>query len=336
MGSSAKKKREKKKDFQKPKLKVGKARPKAANHTETSFRSKAIVLNQQSLHIEAPSTVCQFGHHLSLLSSRADAQRRDSLAYLTSFVTSRPVDSSLPQPLSTVLPKIFPLILDGSNGVRQQTLRLLRALPRSEMSDHVAEILPYIRAGMTHLAADIRLFSVEVLAWSTDIASDEVVSCAGGWVKTLNCFLTLLGWHNQDSAKWSTNRVSFGKAGSEGKAQSRNLQVLADFLKAGFSTGSDLSETDDNLESRFPFPRWHPEQHGLPTRSNAYGYLNLFGPPKDDDTDMLEDREDRIRVFKERFASSMEAGLASARKDAGEVGRATGLVTKALKDTEAG
>ena len=40
MTSSAKKKRERKKDFQKPKLKVGKARPKAANQTDTSFRAK--------------------------------------------------------------------------------------------------------------------------------------------------------------------------------------------------------------------------------------------------------------------------------------------------------
>ena len=59
MGSSAKKKKDKKKDFQaitstktvlhdrwlivflqKPKLKVGKARPKASNFTDTSFKSK--------------------------------------------------------------------------------------------------------------------------------------------------------------------------------------------------------------------------------------------------------------------------------------------------------
>jgi len=40
MGSSAKKKREKKKDFQKVKLKVGKAKPKPVNSTDTSFRSK--------------------------------------------------------------------------------------------------------------------------------------------------------------------------------------------------------------------------------------------------------------------------------------------------------
>ncbi|KAI9744343.1 MAG: rRNA processing protein, partial [Chaenotheca gracillima] len=68
MGSSAKKKKEKRKDFQKPKLKVGKAKPKAANFTDTSFRSKGIVLKQQSLSTVAPTFQAQFSHHLSLLS----------------------------------------------------------------------------------------------------------------------------------------------------------------------------------------------------------------------------------------------------------------------------
>lgn len=40
MGSSDRKKKEKKKDFQKPKLKVGKTKPKASNFTDTSFQSK--------------------------------------------------------------------------------------------------------------------------------------------------------------------------------------------------------------------------------------------------------------------------------------------------------
>lgn len=215
-------------------------------------------------------------------------------------------------------------------------MKLLKVLPPDEMSDHVAEMLPYVRAGMTHLAADIRLFSIEVLAWLIDLAADEVVSCAGGWVKTLNCFLALLGWHTQDSAKWSSNRVSFGRASSgDGRAPARNLQVLAQFLTAGFCFSSFSSENvNDNLPSSFPL--WHTEHHTLPTRSNAYAYLNLFGAPKDDDVDMLEDREDRLRVFNERFAPSVHNGLDSAKRDGGEVGRAAGLVTKALKGAELG
>jgi len=40
MGASSKRKKEKAKDFQKPKLKVGKARPKNTNATDTSFAVK--------------------------------------------------------------------------------------------------------------------------------------------------------------------------------------------------------------------------------------------------------------------------------------------------------
>ena len=246
------------------------------------------------------------------------------------------MSSSLPQPLSIILPKVYPLILDGSGSVRHQSLKLLRALPPNDTSDHVPELLPYVRAGMTHLAADIRLFSIEILAWSLDLAADEVVSCAGGWVKTLNCFLALLGWHTQESSNWSSNRISFGKVGGgDGKAQARNLQVLAEFLRAGFCSPSLTFEGEDGKLSS-SFPLWHTESHVVSTKSNAYAYLNLFGSPKDDEVDMLEDRDDRIRVFNERFASSVSNGLASARKDGGEVGRAAGLVTKALKDAETG
>jgi pre-rRNA-processing protein IPI1 len=41
MGSSTKKKKEKKKDFQKTKLKVGKTKAKPENFTDTSFRAKS-------------------------------------------------------------------------------------------------------------------------------------------------------------------------------------------------------------------------------------------------------------------------------------------------------
>ena len=56
MGSSTKKKNEKRKDFAKPKLKVGKARPKPNNFTDTSFKSKgqAIIKVQFEFGITDP------------------------------------------------------------------------------------------------------------------------------------------------------------------------------------------------------------------------------------------------------------------------------------------
>jgi pre-rRNA-processing protein IPI1 len=247
-------------------------------------------------------------------------------------MASRPVDSPLPQPSSTWLPKLYPLILDSSSGVRAQLLKLFRSLPPGEVEDHVADILPYVRAGMTHLAADIRLSAVDVLSWLLEDSSSEVVSCAGGWYKTLNCFLTILGWSTQDALKWSSNRASFGKSGSEGRPMARTLQALAEFVHAGIGQQSaDAVKTGDATLHR-NFPMWYSGQHQMPQKSNAFGYLNLFGMPKDDETEMLEDCEDRRRVFDKTFRASIEMGLEAARREGGDVGRAAAVLTKALSE----
>ena len=284
--------------------------------------------------MEAPSIRTQFAHHISLLTSRSEAQRRDSLAYLTTFIASRSANSALPQPLSSVLPKLYPLILDGSSGVRTQLLKLFRILSSNGLEDYVSEILPYVRAGMTHLASEIRLFAVDALSWLLDFAGTEVVSCAGGWFKTLNCFLTIMGWHAQESANWSSNRSSFGKSGSEGRPMARNLQVLTEFVKVGISLQRQESTADEEIYSGSSFPQFFVDQHLVPRKSNAFGYLNLFGLLKDDETEMLEDREDRLRVFNERFRISIDRGLEAARREGGEAGRAAANLSKMLKEIE--
>ncbi|EAW08913.1 IPI1/TEX10 family protein [Aspergillus clavatus NRRL 1] len=349
MGSSAKKKKEKKKDFQKTKLRVGKTKAKPENFTDTSFKAKSIVLNQQSLHISAPSADAQFTHHLSLTSSKSDTQRRDSLAHLTTSIVSRPVDSPLPQPVSAILPTLLPLILDASNGVRTQLLKLLRALPPADVQDHVAQLLPYIRAGMTHLAADLRVSAVEVLAWLVDVAGAEVVACAGGWIKTLNCFLSVLGWHTEESSKWSSSssasvsasasatRASFGKAGAQGKPMIKMLGALAEFLQVGIgrpaeaAIGLDASDAEAGVAG-WEFPLRHAAQHMVPRSSAPYIHLNLFGQPRDEEGEMYETREDRYRVFASRFLGAVQRGLEGARGEGGEVGRASAGVSKVLKE----
>ncbi|KAA6413873.1 MAG: Pre-rRNA-processing ipi1 [Lasallia pustulata] len=327
MGSSAKKKKDKKKDFQKPKLKVGKARPKASNFTDTSFKSKAIVVNQQSLTPAAPSLSSQFSHHLSLLTSRSDSQRRDSLSYLTTAVAARPVNAPLQQPVSVILPSLLPLLLDGNNNVRTQLLKLLRSLPPRDVEDHVSQLLLYIRAGMTHLAADIRSSSIDVLGWLLELAGPELVSCAGGWMKTLKCFLAMLGWPNEVTAgAWSTSKASFGKGGSEGKIMVKNLNTLASFLRAGLVPVNESQ--DPPFVSKFPL--WHVQHQLLPKVSNCYAHLNLFGPPRDEESEIYEDREARQRIFHVRFQCAIEAALEAAKREGGEVGRAAAAVKKTL------
>lgn len=269
-------------------------------------------------------------------------QRRESLAHLTTSITARPVDSLLPQPVSVLLPSLLPLILDGSNSVRGQLLKLLRALPVSDVKDHVTTMLPYVRAGMTHLAADIRVSAVEVLEWLVEVAGVEVVSCAGGWIKTMNCFLSVLGWHTEESAKWSSSRASFGKSGSQGKPMIKVLGTLGEFLHVGIGRPDGTSMMDDSSDEDMPygvsnwsFPLCQTKQHMIPGASVPYAYLNLFGQPRDEEGEMYETREDRYRVFASRFLKAVERGLENARKEGGEVGRASSGANKVLREAVA-
>ncbi len=289
----------------------------------------AIVINQQSLATTSPSAISQFTHHLSLLTHRSDSQRRDSLSFLTSAIVGAAPNTPLPQPVSVLLPTLLPLILDGSNSVRAQLVKLLRSLPPGEVEDHVQQLLLYIRAGMTHLAPDIRTTAVELLDWLLEAAGEETVSCAGGWVKTLKCFLALLGWQRaDDSTKWSGSKASFGKAGAEGKFLAKNLTVLASFLQVGLVKSFDGdAKNPPNL-----FPLWHTHYHALPKQSNCFAHLNLFGASRDAESEMYEDREERQRVFHDRFQNSVNRGLEATRKEGGEVGRAAAMVTKVITE----
>ena len=235
-----------------------------------------------------------------------------------------------------MLPSLAPLILDGSNGVRTQLVKLLRTLPNAEVEGHVSLLLPYIRAGMTHLASDIRVSSVETLSWLLATAGQEVVASEGGWAKTLNCFLSLLGWHTEESAKWSSNRASFGKAGTEGKPMARAMQVLTEFLRVGIGNEADNEgETSDNgqgPDTSRGFPLHDTLHHFIPDKSAPFAYLSLFGQPKDDESQMYESGEDRLRVFSQKYQQPVERGVNAAKKDGGEIGRAAAGLGKVLRD----
>ena len=234
-----------------------------------------------------------------------------------------------------ILPPLLPLVLDVSNGVRAQLLRLLKSLPNKEVDGHAALLLPYIRAGMTHLAADIRFSSVDILSWLLLASGSEVVSCAGGWVKTMNCFLSLLGWHTEESGKLSLSKVSFGKAVNEGKSMAKVLQVFAEFLRVGVGVPDSVLVSDADQDSgaiTWAFPLHQTPLYLLPSKSAPFAYLDLFGHVQDEEGDMYETHEDRFRVFEQRFEMPVKRGVSATRKEAGEIGRASAIVNKVLEE----
>ncbi|KAB8336871.1 hypothetical protein FH972_021179 [Carpinus fangiana] len=337
--ASSKKKKEKKKDFQKAKLKVGKTAAKADNFTDTSFRAKAIVLGKQSISAQrsadtSTDQAARFAHHVSLLRHRSDTQRQESLAYLTTAIATTPPTTPLPEPVATLLPKLQPLLLDGTPAVRRQLLKLLHVLPAAEIPAHAEQLLLYARAAMTHLSADIRLFSMDVLDWLVAAAPDDAVAAAGAWVKTLRCFLGLLGWQAQAPAGaapvggWSVAAKTAGsRPGSEAKANAKYATSLAAFVRAGL-----VAVTRPRLERPQGVPLLWAPQYDLPRRANAFAHLNLFGPPRDEDNEILEDREDRQRIFALQFEGAVRAGMESMKREGGELGRAAAALRRAVED----
>ena len=269
-------------------------------------------------------------------------QSRASLAYLTTASTSRSVDTPLPQPVGLLLSKLNPLILDGSNSVRAQLLKYLGTLPSRDVAPHIGHTLLYIRAGLTHLAADIRSSATDLLLWAIETCPSELVSCTGGWVKTLKCLLTVLRWHAASltpgkgvaagAGAWSSSQaIPLAKQGSEGKIPVKTLNVLASFLRAGLKEEYN-ADADTTSTERWPFPLRHVEAHMLPKRSNAFAHLNLFGSPRDEESEMYVNREERQRIFHKRFHAIVSHGTEAAKREGGEVGRAAAGVAKNLAE----
>lgn len=336
MGSSAKKKREKKADFAKPKLKVGKARPKNTNATDTSFAAKSIVLKQQSLSEGARDASALFHHNLSLLSSRNDTQRRDALTYLITAIAAAP-SASPPKPASEVLSKVSPLILDGSSAVRGQVLKLLKLLPAAQLGS-LGQTVLYTRAGLTHLSNDIRLTALDVLDWLVQTNGQAAVSQAGGWVKTLHTFQNLLSWQGTTSSgtiqngNWSATKTKTNLGSN--KLLVHQLTTLALFLTAGLSRMSPDVKAEAKRTAAL-FPLWQVDAHLLPKKSNPYGYLNLFGAPRDVESEVYDEAEERMKIFVDlKLHGAFQFGVQEAKREGGEIGRAASAVVKALSLVE--
>ncbi|RDA94596.1 hypothetical protein CP533_2408 [Ophiocordyceps camponoti-saundersi (nom. inval.)] len=312
MGSSAKKKKDKKKDFQKPKYKVGKAKPKASTHTDLSFKSKAIAVGRQSLSTTAPSVDEQFKHYLSLASSsRSDKQRQEALSYLTSQLSNEPPCN--PVGTRALLTKLLPLVSDSSTPVRSQLLKLLRTLPRDEVKNGVEHAIMYVRAGMTHLSSDTSTDALSVMEWLLDVADNELIACSGGWDKTLSTFCAMMGWSvSQSSGGW-TGSAGVGLKGRHGQVHVRQMTALMRFLEAGFR-----AETASESKA---FEYWD-SLYKLPRAANAFAHLDLTGERRDTEGDMYPDREARQMIFQRKFLDPISKGVETAKKEGGPAGRA--------------
>lgn len=280
-------------------------------------------MGQQSLSTEAPEVGTQFKHSLSLAtSSRSEKTRKEALSSLTSQIAMgiNPVGTP------TLISKLLPLISDAAGPVRAQLLKLFMTLPAVEVRNHAEKCAMYIRAGMTHLSTDISGDSLSVLEWLLNVARDELVSCPGGWVKTLNSFCALMGWTVSASGGWSAAPKAGLKA-KDAQSRARQLGVLTKFVEAGLAPEAAAERNSNAYWDSIYLP---------PRTPHAFSYLNLFGTRRDEEADMYNDRESRQRIFHRRFEGSFAKGLEQTKKEGGLIGRSASSLDKAVKEGMAG
>ncbi|KAI4147246.1 MAG: hypothetical protein LQ340_005639 [Diploschistes diacapsis] len=249
---------------------------------------------------------------------------------MTTIISSQPVDQPFPVTPGYLLPKLLPLISDGSNGVRTQLVKLLQALPRDGIDFYSEQILLYTRAGMTHLAVDIRRCSLDVLDWAIEVCGKELVECPGGWVKMIKNFLAMLGWTSIDAnSRWSSE----WSLSNNDRITAKTLGTLAAFLELGFVdeiTTEQVAREEADLARKW-FPLRQVWCHMIPTKSHAYRHLNLFGAPRDEESEIYGDVEARQQSFR-KYRVAFEKGLEMVKRAGGEIGRAGARTAKVIAE----
>lgn len=330
MGSK-KKRAEKKKDFVKQKLKVGKTAAKPDNHTDTSFRARTISLPNQSINKHKASDPktgdVDLTHHLSLTKHHSSTTRKEVLAYIESHLPRNP------SIYKQIILMTVPLITDQSQLVRLALVSLLLAcvlLQPGLLQLHLRSIILYIHSSMSHIQPDIRNSSTKFLRLLLE--NDARVPLVNLYfVKTLRCFFTLMAWNlHQDKKSVSlavTTSASIG--GLTKKARVDHLRVLKLFLRESLLVAEITVEDNPLLV--------HPQSASylLPLVPQVFAPLKLFiktPTTSHDDTSgayslqdldniTTEDVDTRRKIMGDVFLQPMTKSLNSLVKEGGDVGK---------------
>lgn len=331
--ASSRKKKEKKKDFQKRKLRVGKTAARPDNHTDTSFTAKAISLPSQSLARAHPDRV-DLSHHLLLTKHHSAATRKEVLAYIEAHLPANP--SLYKQILTlTVLH-----VTDPSHGVRLAFVSLLAACARRQpglLELHMRSIVLFVHSAMSHLLADVRATSSAVLRVLLDHAAPALVK--GHFVRTLRSYFALMAWTLSGDKKAVSVAANAAALGGGSKARVAHLAVLQRFLAAALlHPAHDPASAVDWAATGTVHPQTC--RFMLPSNPQAYAPLQLFVPElpshrvdddgaaddgayslHDVDHVSTEDQATRWKIMRDVFMAPLRKNLAAVVREGGEPGK---------------
>lgn len=355
MGSK-KKRAEKKKDFQKTKLRVGKTAAKPDNYTDTSFTAKSISLPNQTISkpklggtqtSDSAGTDVDITHHLQLTKHHLASTRKEVLFFIETHLPSN--SATYKQILTTTLS----LLTDQSESVRLAFISLLSACADRQpgfLQLHMRSIVLFVHSAMSHIRADVRATSTKALDILVTKAPTALVS--GFFVKTLRSFFSLLSWTLSEDKKAVSLAVnttaSLGSVTK--KTRAHHLAVLHRLLNAALF--SDESTTTTTNWSRCSVIHPQTPQFMLPQTPQAYTQLNLFVEElpslqgasgasgrdvytlADVDAVSTEDIGTRRKILADVFLLPLRRNLSSTTRDGGDIGAAANKCLQLLDKLE--
>lgn len=218
------------KDFQKVKLKVGRKLPKGLNVTDTSFKTKKIVLRDRlsKPSTSEPTTTRKLSVQdlISRLHHYNVASRMDALTGLRELGRSHA--GAFSPHLKPLLEILGTLCTDKEGNVRQSALKVLRLVLGSVSSDCLSPfgplLLSQLGCAVNNLSAAVRHDALDLLGLLLDVVPSLAVRAPYG---SLCNFLNMISTSAESSAAGKHRRVLSSQLGQRHTNRAVWVRVLS-------------------------------------------------------------------------------------------------------------
>ncbi|KAH7600029.1 Rix1 complex component involved in 60S ribosome maturation [Nakaseomyces glabratus] len=330
--TKSKKQKQKKKDFLKKKLKVGKPTGKPSNSTDTSFTARTLSVRSQLVNNAGDD----LRKRLPLLKHHNDKVRKETLGIYIKAIP-KIISTQLMTPL---ISQTSQLICDDSKDVREQLLELFDEVGKHDeqvLKLHCRSLVLYINMGMTHILPRVQADSTKFLGCLLKYCGQEF--CDQAWNKLMAGIFRVLSWETQHSKNSNQAAGAMQTSKRDNKFQAAHLSTLYALLECGCKEPT-VETTDEDTTSNIQ--KFEEVQYMTPSFPQAYGYLKLFDKQlkssssnKDNSSVSSSDAldvESRIRNVENVYLPTMKKQIEQIIQEGGEAGKNANNIKKLISE----
>ncbi|KAL3232744.1 Pre-rRNA-processing protein IPI1 [Nakaseomyces bracarensis] len=328
--TKSRKQKQKKQDFLKKKLKVGKPTGKPSNATDTSFATRTLAVKNAL----AGHSGDDLRKRLALLKHHNDKVRKETLAIYIKAIP-KIINTQLMTPL---LSQATQLICDESKDVREQLIEFFDEVGKHDeqvLKLHSRVFVLYVNMGMTHIVPRIQADSTKFLGCLLKYCGEEL--CNQAWNKLLTGIFRVLAWETQTHKNSNQAAGAMQTRKRDSKFQVAHLNTLHQLLNYGCKEPTEINE--QGLEEE-PI-KSEDAQYLMPQHPQAFGHLKLFDKQlrtnSDDRTTTTasldgQDVSSRIHIIESEYLPTMKKQLDILIKEGGECGKSANNLTKIISE----